>query len=507
MKLLFEYQLTKAFDINKIGIQLIEYENSIEIYNDPFRTVPLFVTKDDAGELIIFSKYEDYYKFEMEDRIVDQAGFWEIVLFGSTLWTRTLHKKVEQMAAAMCLKVDKQNEKYSFKCYWSYDVVEDRSIQSLEQAADGMYLVLDSIFSSLNKKEHYLLGMSGGLDSRITLAFLSRHIPESNIKLFTYGFNEKILEYVYAKAVAVSLGIAVPDFHPLTMKSYKDALEYLPSMSGGQISINHCHILDYMINTELHDYRHISTYYSDALFGYDCTYPKRIETIEKNYYAEAVSAQLGIPPEIRKVIIDDSYKIFSRFDTESNFSSLSEFKYVTERNQKFHMYLASLQGSLVSTDVLYANMKLLRFALSIPLKYRQNKKIIDALLLKYFPEISSRDFKNISSRDFRSVTPGFQWGSKISGLANWYLFRFLNRVNSVLRVITGGTIQFFNKYQTEEHERHLYSEFKDDLLAATAKFVEMGIMSAEQKIEFDRLPVRNTGVAERYALISMAKII
>lgn len=226
---------------------------------------------------------------------------------------------------------------------------------------------------------------------------------------------------------------------------------------------------------------------------------KKIDKVKHNYYANVILKYKNIKPEIIKIINDDALQIFSSLDVEANFSSLDEFKYVTERNQKFHMFLASLHDRFITTDFIYANMTLLKYALSIPLKFRQNKNIIDYLLDKYFKNISSRDFKNISSR--------FQWGGKFAGLSDWYLFRIINRANSLLRVLTRGKIQLFNKYQTEEHERLLYSDFREDLSAATAKFLAMGILSVDQKIEFDKLPIRSAGVAERYTLISLAKIL
>ena len=63
--LLFDYHKTKSFDINRNGIQLIEHDETIEIYNDPFRTAPLFITETKSGELIIFSDFKDYYKKEL----------------------------------------------------------------------------------------------------------------------------------------------------------------------------------------------------------------------------------------------------------------------------------------------------------------------------------------------------------------------------------------------------------------------------------------------------------
>jgi hypothetical protein len=499
MKLLFDYRKVDFFDINENGIQLIDQGDSIEIYNDPFRTVPLFLTKNNSNELIIFSEFNDYFELKSVDQAIDETGFWEIVLFGSGLWTRTLYKNVEQMPAATCIKINKVNEEFSIERYWNFDIREDESIQSIEQAADNLYLILDGIFSKLDKKQKYILGMSGGMDSRITLAFLSKHIPKGNIKLFTYGFDKKILEYVYAKDIACALNLTAPYFHQLDVTSYKEALNYLPSLSGGQVSINHCHIIDFFIKNSSADFEHITTYFSDAVFGWDCEYPKKIQDIRFNYFAEVASNHSSLKFEIKNNITNDSLKIFNSYNPKANFSSLEEFKYVTERNQKFHMLLASLQSKFVPTSFIYASMPLLRYALSVPVKYRQNKGMIDVLLDKYFKNISSRDFKNISSR--------FQWGSKYSGLLNWYIFRFINGANSILRILTLGKLQIFNKYQTEEHEKLLYQEFKIDLHSATAKFLTMGLLSPEQKKEFDKLPIRSAGIAARYTLISLARIL
>jgi hypothetical protein len=64
-----------------------------------------------------------------------------------------------------------------------------------------------------------------------------------------------------------------------------------------------------------------------------------------------------------------------------------------------------------------------------------------------------------------------------------------------------------NRYQTEEQERLLYSEFSSDLYSATSRFVELNIMTNEQKKYWDKLPHGSSGVGERFALTSLAKIL
>jgi hypothetical protein len=499
MKILFDHIKTESFDIEKNGIQIVERDNCFEIYNDPFRTVPLFITKNESGQLIIFSDFGDFYNFDNVNRDVDLTGFWEIVLFGSGLWTRTLYKNVQQMPGATRIVIQKLTNEYKIERYWDYNVEVNEGIDTIQKATDGLYDRLDAIFARLDKNKKYLMGMSGGMDSRITLAFLSKHIPKENVTLFTYGFDEGILEYRYAKEISETLGFEIPRFHQLTIDSYRNAAKYLPKMSGGQIAITHCHILDYLKGGDWKLFTQLSTYYSDAIFGWDCISPKYIGDLNDNYYIKTIKKCGHLPERIKNDVITDSLNIFAGHEASSNHSSLNEYKYVTERNQKFHMYLASIQGSLIATDLVYADIGLLKYLLSIPIEYRAQKKMIDCLLEKYFKNISSRDFKNISSR--------FQWGSQFSGFMAWYWFKLLNRVNAALLIFTNGKLQLLNKYQTEEQERLLYSEFSSDLYSATTRFVELNIMTTEQKKYWDKLPLGSAGVAERYALISLAKVL
>ena len=491
-----KYTSVQEFDIKQNGIQIIENNEKIEIYNDPFRTIPLFILKDKNDELIIFSNFDDFYELENINGTIDKAGFWEIILFGSGLWTRTLYENVEQMLSASKIIIDKKTNNYKIERYWDFNIEVDESIDSIEKAAQGLYDRLDDIFSRLDKNQKYVMGMSGGMDSRITLAFLSKYIPKENLLLFTYGFDDRLLEYKYACEVAMELGYNKPKFHKLTKESYIDAMDNLPQMSGGQIGINHCHIIDFFKKNDLKNYKQISTYYSDAILGWDTKLIKKIDKIENNFYNNSLDNIDYLTNEIKDKIKIDAIRIFEQFELISNYSSLDEYKYITERNQKFHNYLASLQNSFLDTLLPFTNYKLLSYSQSIPLKYKSEKQLIDYILENYF-ELNK--LNNISSR--------FQWGSRFSGYLDWYNFRFLNKANAILRPLTKGYIQLFNKYQTEEQDRLLYRDFQDELQNATSKFLEIGLMTKEQKELWDKLPLRSSGVGERYNLISLGKLV
>lgn len=49
-----EYYKVEKFDIKLNGLQIIDSSNEIQIYNDPFRTLPLFIAKNKNNDLLLF---------------------------------------------------------------------------------------------------------------------------------------------------------------------------------------------------------------------------------------------------------------------------------------------------------------------------------------------------------------------------------------------------------------------------------------------------------------------
>lgn len=507
INLLLEYKKTDCFDASRNGIQLVEHEDRVEIFSDPFCTVPFFLAKDRTGSLFAFSDFRDFYALKNVSRSIDKTGFWEIVLFGSGLSARTLYQSARQLPSACKVTIKHGDNNYSIEKYWDFHVREDPEIDTMRQAVSGLFNRLDAMFSRLDRSQRYLMGMSGGLDSRVTLAFLSRYIPRENLTLFTFGSDERTLEYTHAREVASACGFNPPIFHKLTVDSYRRAESYMPEMSGGQIGINHAHIVDFLSDGDWQGYVQISNYYSDALFGYESTAPKTVGDIEDNSYLKTILSFELLSDEVKQQVRSDSLEVFKTYRAASNFSSLDEFKYLTERNQKFHIHLAAIQANFVPTKLIYADLELLTYMLSVPIELRQQKKMLDCMLSTYFDDLKLDDLRNISSRDFRSTSSSFQWADRAAGLIDWYRFKLINRANAALRVFTMGRVQLPNKFQTEEQARLLYRDFSIDLRTATSRFVSLGILTEAQKAQWDKLPYGSAGVSERYAMISISKLL
>ncbi len=487
------------------GLTVVEEEDSYRVYTDPFRTIPAFIVRDRAGGVFLYTEFEDVYDAPNVDMTIDRVGFWEILLFESGLWDRTLYENVKQLPGAACFTIGKTDGRFDVRRYWDFCIAEDDSIQNDEKAIDGFYERLTAIFDRLDSEQHYVLGLSGGLDSRLTLALLSERIGKSQVKLFTYGFDPCILEYKFAKSIAAAFDFAPPDFHGLAEDSYRRAISSLPRLSGGQVGIYHCHMYDYFDahRDELRSYTNLSTYYTDALFGWDTWLPKKIDRIEDSAYVKTVRSVKDLDEDVREAIEFDVAMALGGYDSAANYSSIDEYKYVVERNQKFHFYLAYIQGKAIPGIPLFADSELLEYCISIPLKLRMQKRLIDGLLRKHFPQVALDSVRSVSSRHFRAGPRG---AGEDTGLREWFAFKVLNRLNSLLRVMTSGRAQVRNTYLTEEHDRLLYRYFRKDLTDARRIFVDQGLLSGAQADAYCGLPLRTQG-GPKLALIGLASLV
>lgn len=480
------------------GLKVVESALSLEITSNIFRSVPLYVASDFLGGLHLFSDFEYFYNCKNMSKEIDKTGFWEVVLFGNSIGKRTLYKDVQQLPADSTISITKKDNSYSIVRKNSFKIEEERSIKSLSQAASFLFENLSKEFSLLDPKKKYVLGISGGMDSRLTLAMLSKYLSPQNVYLYTYGSSRRSLEYRYACDVAKALGFRKPIFHVLNAESYKNALNYLPRISGGQVGINHCHVFDLLRGNYFpEDAIHLSTYYSDAILGWSVKETDSEEDWQKDPYSQIMTHSDILDDETAFRIRQDIAELFKDSDTKSTLSSLDEYKYLVERNPKFHVFLTYLLSQTTSTIAPFVSESLFYSSLSIPRVFRAEKRLVDAMLETYFPK--TMNIGNISSR--------FQWGGKYSNIYSFYQFRMLNLVNAIVRKIFRGNFEFSNKYQTEQQELVLRKHLTEELEVATSSLASNGLISLSQKNILDKVPLRNKGVGERYHLISVAALL
>ena len=183
------------------GIAIRTYENSLEVYNDPFCSVPVYIYKNE-NEIYITSQFDELLEKKLS---VDRVGVYETFLFEAPLHDRTNFNEVKQLPAASFVNIDMKSLDLTISGYWDFSIKENTDITCKEDAIEAVWNVLCDEFSDYKGKE-LVMGISGGLDSRLSLCVLNEVAGLERIETFTFGHNKNILDYKLAKQVCAFTG-------------------------------------------------------------------------------------------------------------------------------------------------------------------------------------------------------------------------------------------------------------------------------------------------------------
>ena len=497
-KLNAEDDMVKKKNKNK-GVGIRETSEYIEIYNDPYCSVPLYILKTQNG-VCITSIYE---KIETENMKVDLIGFYETLLYESALYDRTLYEEVKQLPAASYVKINKHKLDYNIENYWNFDISENRSINSEEQAIDLVWNKLCSIFSQYNEKK-LIMGISGGLDSRLSLCVMNSVLDMKKIEAFTFGHSKGILDYKLACETCAKLEAPIiPRFYKLSGNAYLESME-LPLKTSGGVGINHSHIYWCLSQMDTQGKTLVSNYYSDAVMGYDCL-PIEYEDVVENcaYYKKLHSNKFHLDEEMVSKIEKDIRKITDRRTRNSNFSCYDEFIYLVERNPKFHIKLSYAFSERVPVVLPYAEYGLLETVISLPLKYRYRKQIEHLILQDKMGKL-----RDISSTRYAGVDKEEEkFESKCYYNFGFLLMRITNLCNSGLNIISRGTIQIPNPYITENQLAIFNRYFAKYQKNACNELYKNGLISKELFNKLKGRPKRTAEAQLCFGIIGLWSVI
>lgn len=443
------------------GIMVEKSRSSVKIFNDSFATIPIYVYSD-GNDIAVSSIAKD---FDGKKLTPDIVGVYETLLYESGLYSRTIFTEIKELPAACYVEITPSDGGIHIAPYWDFDISREEC--SEEEAIEKVETALCASFKKSVNNTDCLMGLSGGLDSRLSMHILNKSGLLDRVKPFTFGCSKHVLDYTLATKVCNHFSKASPVFYQLKDSDYLNSLN-LSDDSMGSVSMVHGHIYNYINNGSFSEQVLISNYYSDALLGYDCR-PHEVDVLENSeYYKKAMNNDLGIPGSIVEQIIADINKIADRRTKTGNYSSYDEFFYIVERNPKFHIKLSYLLSKNISVCLPYSDWELFRTVISLPMEIRYYKRIEKLILSK-----SSCDFSDISSIRYsgkeKSENSFFKKLFYNTGFAK---MRVLNRVNSFLCVLSGGRLQISNRYITENHlavyNRLLKQKYSDSVKFITA---------------------------------------
>lgn len=469
------------------------------IYRDRLGTFPLFMFDDKKNnQLILFNRFY-LVKKHWGDLKVDKIGFWETLLYENTLGARSLFSNVLQIPCASYLKIT-PDLKVTTKRYWHINY--EKGELSKEEFLKESFERFDHVFARLNKEKQYLLPISGGVDSRLMAAFMSRHLPKNNIHAITYGFDSRVLEYTYAQQVTSSLGLMSPTFHTLTKDSYTKSLNPLAEIAGGCISIQNCHLFDFISHNEGEDGINVcSSAYSDGIMGFDAKqYDDKRDSFDDCPFHNVLktwSGKIAIPSSISEAIKSDLYKDFLEWRDISTISSVEEYIYLVERNNKFHLLGSDILREYGDIVLPFTEPDITDFYFTISNKFRHRKLGSIDMLKTYFPSLSN--IKTIGSLFGRE------------GLKRPYRFshfRLVNFANYVSANLLNDKMLFFNPYQTETHGYNLRKYHREILKKAVDYLHANGVLDGSLADTLNNIPTRNSSeFTLRYQILNGAYVL
>jgi len=471
------------------------------IYRDRLGTFPLFMFEDAKNHrLILFNRFyliKEYWS----DLVVDKIGFWETLLYESALGSRCLFENVIQIPSASSIRIT-PDLKWSIKRYWTINYEINKNI-SKKQFLQQCYERFDHVFASLNPQKHYLLPISGGVDSRLMAAFMTKHLPKEHIHPVTYGFDSRILEYRYAKQVCSVLGLPAPIFHQLIPDAYIRNHESLAKITGGCISIQNSHLFDCCNHkSKSGSPEAICAYgYSDGVIGFDAeqTDEKKGKLDSCDYLLRVAHSirEFDMPLQISDAVRDDLSLIYQEWKDLSSISSFNEYVYLTERNTKFHLLISDMLREIFYVKMPYTDPLVCDFYFSVSNKFRHFKLGTIAMMEKYFPALQK--IKVIGSLFGKE---------RFKYPLRYPHFRLLNFLNYVSAALVKDKIIFLNPYQTETHGYNLRKYHRGLLERAVDYLQDNNIIDGGAAEKSLNIPTRGaSGYVFRYQLMNGAYVL
>ncbi len=492
-----------AMDIH--GVVVYETQDHIKIYTDPFNTIPIFYCESDS--IYLSSDILSCLNFG-NNKQVDLAGFWELIKYGICIGSRTLYKSIKQIPAASCLIINKNNHSYNIDKYWDYFVPVNSDLSTMNEAVQRLDIIFMEIFKKIisgDYYDNYVMGLSGGLDSRLSINYLSRYLDSDNLHLFTFGADKRTLEYEYAMQIAVLLGVKPPKFCKISDSTYFDSLNNLSKQTAGHINFMHGHISKCLLMSDFDIVNtcQISNYFSDAIFGWCCISPAEDIDVGFERFKNEVLVDKTIPMRVRDEIVDDLTSVFSKCNdklTDHNYSTFFEYFYMSEKNTKFHSYLTFNQSRIMPVISPFTDINLVKFMLSVPINYRRGKDVIDELL-NSVSKFSGESVGDISSRDFNRATNKLGWhtprGSK---------FKLINRINVIFDIISSGKIRLNNVELTEDFQGAYHRNFRASMNDAVDYLSDHNVLNTSvARKRFKPLRIRPNGIGENMQLLSIVE--
>lgn len=250
---LAESSLTKLLDkVKKFLLTthgefiVVKYNKEMQkclIFNDALGRLPLYYCSscNRFSDKIVMSREVKFIIPFLKKTDFDILALAEYLLFGYPLGERTLLKDIKRLPPAAILMKDAKNNEFLLKkvLSWNLEPKSETMNQLREETRKIVNLFLSSsknIAQTFSKEYAHVVSLSGGLDSRATLAGLVKIGANPTAYSFPSGENR------IAKKVAQTLKVR----HQFISSTFKMRKEDYVMLTDGLSTPKLCHLVSYL---------------------------------------------------------------------------------------------------------------------------------------------------------------------------------------------------------------------------------------------------------------------
>ena len=388
--------------VNKLNgafiLALWDYRKKrLTIVNDRLGLYPLYYSIQ-KGRLTFASGVRALLAEPSLRRQVDLTGMSQMLSFEYPLDGRTLLEDVNLLDPATLLIFQKNH--LDQRIYWNLEFHDNLRYQSEDEYVEGFLHFMQQAVARQAPHEHPAGALlSGGLDSRMILAFLGREPSGTTLKAFTFGI-PGCDDARLAKEVAEKAGFQ-HIFYELKPDYLAEVAEKGISLTDGQMSCVHMHALA-NLDAQANDVEIIyKGFLGDALMGghlnrqlwadYD------LETSSRLIFEKETGG--FTPDEQEKLFTQDTknqiktsaFESFKSILAQSNSTLLatrhSYFDY-RQRQRRFTLNGVELVRSRAIVRTPFCDNDLVDFMLGVPPGLRLDRLIMFRALSEAFPNLA-----------------------------------------------------------------------------------------------------------------------
>ena len=208
------------------------YDQKLEmlyLVKDRVGLQPLYFYDHDQT-LIFGSSLKDFYTIPTFTKKIDKNALALYLTYGYILQPYTIYEHTHKVKSGHYVAYDMKNKSWKQIAYWTLESCYDREKSPMQEdtiITNVEEILYSAVDKRIDSKHSIAASLSGGYDSSIVAALLSKNSRQS-IDTFTIGFNqEEINEAHHAKKIAAHLGTN----HHEHYFSESDAVDIVPKLS------------------------------------------------------------------------------------------------------------------------------------------------------------------------------------------------------------------------------------------------------------------------------------